>query len=473
MKNLIDAMRQKDTLTANGAVTHSTSLSECVNLFFLAGAARRMSESDIILLFSRAMSENTALAYQILFWARDCRGGAGEKRFFQVIAKYLSTHSDEDIRIDDWNSLAIFVQDFGSWKDVFVIESPDYNNLNYLSVQLEEHENANLLAKWFPRNGPWFVAMHKYLGKSPKAFRKYLVKKSSTVEQMICAGMTHSVDYSTVPSVAMNKYRNFFGKVDGARFNQFNQDVLDGKEKVNASVLFPHELYQAIEQGDDEKAVEAQWSSLTNYMEGSEERILPVCDVSGSMMGLPLEVCVSLGLYISERNEGIFRDAFITFSEHPKMCYVQGDTLAERMRNLSDASWGYNTNLEATFSVLLDRAKSESLPQSEMPTKLLIISDMEFDEGTVSGSTNLEMIKREYTAAGYEIPQLIFWNVAGRLGNVPSSAHETSVGLVSGFSPAILSTILQGEVTTPHQLMLDAVDTEKYRAVTSFLRSRV
>jgi hypothetical protein len=461
---LVNQTRQYNSLTNNGAVTHSTSLSTCLNMFFLAGASRRMSEEDIIHLFLNARVADRNLAYQILFWARDCRGGAGEKRFFKVIAKYCDKHLN-----DEWDSLAIHVPDFGSWKDLFVIESPNQNKLNFLSVQLKEHENANLLAKWFPRNGPWFVAMHKYLGKSPKAFRKYLVAKSNTVEQLVCSNRFEHIEYSKVPSMAMNKYRNLFGKKDGARFSSWVNDVLAGNAKANASVIFPHELYQAIKQGDDEKAVEAQWSSLPNYMEGSEERILPVCDVSGSMMGLPMDVCVSLGLYISERNEGIFRDAFITFSEHPEMCYVQGDTLAERMRNLSKASWGYNTNLEATFSLLLNTAKRESLSQLEMPTKILIISDMEFDEGTVSGSTNLDMIKREYAAAGYEIPQLIFWNVAGRIGNIPSSAHESNVGLVSGFSPAILTSILQGEVKTPYELMLTAVDTDKYRAVTSSL----
>ncbi len=479
MENLINATRQNNSLTANGAVTHSTSLSECLDLFFLAGATRRMCEEDIITLFEKAFIANRALAYQILFWARDCRGGAGEKRFFHVIAKYLSTHYDEEIRLDDWNSLAISIPDFGSWKDVFVIESPDENNLNYLWTQLEENENANLLAKWFPRKGPWFTAMVKYTSKysgmptGAKEFRKYLVNKSSTVEQMICAGMTHSVDYSTVPSIAMNKYRNFFGKVDGTRFNQFNQDVLDGKEKVNASVLFPHELYQAIEQGDDEKAVEAQWQALPNFMEGSTESILPVCDVSGSMQGLPMDVAVSLGLYISERNEGIFRDAFITFSENPEMQYVKGNTLAQRMNYLSNAEWGFNTNLEATFDLVLESAIRHELPESEMPTKLLIISDMEFDSACEHGSTNLESIRAKYKTSGYRMPELIFWNVNGRLNNVPASMKDSGIGLVSGFSPAILSTVLQGEVTTPHQLMMDAVDTDKYRAVTSFLRSRV
>jgi len=463
MNNLINATRQYDSLTSNGAVTHSTSLSACLDMFFLAGASRRMSEDEIISLFLRAYSDNNILACQILFWARDCRGGAGEKRFFQVIAKYMDKYHN-----DVWDTLAIHVPEYGSWKDLFVIESPDQNKLNFLAVQLEEHDHANLLAKWFPRKGEWFVAMHKYLSKSPKAFRKYLVAKSDTVEQKICAGELADIEYSKVPSVAMNKYRNLFSAKDTVRFNAFNQDVLDGKSKVNASVLFPHQLFQAVCNGEDTNAIQAQWQSLPNYMEGSSERILPVCDVSGSMMGLPMDVAVSLGLYISERNEGIFKDAFLTFSETPTMQYVQGKNLIQRFNSISHADWGMSTNLQATFDLVLNSAVREELPESEMPTKLLIISDMEFDYAC-DGQTNLDAIRTRYNEAGYVMPEIIFWNVNGRVGNVPASMKATRVGLVSGFSPAILTAILQGEVTTPQQLMMNAINSDRYKPVAQSL----
>ena len=458
--SLIDSTRQNDALTANGAVTHSTSLSACVDMFFLAGASRRMEEQSIITIFERARAENKILAYKILFWARDCRGGAGEKRFFQVIGKHLAEHYS-----DDWDSLAIHIEEYGYWKDLFVIETPSENTLNYLKHQLEEHPNANLLAKFFPRKGKWFVAMHKYLKMRPKLFRKYLVSKSETVENAMCSGEWSSIDYSRVPSVAMNLYRNAFGKHDGARFEQFNQDVLDGKDKVNASVLFPHLLYQAIQEGQNETAVEAQWKSLPDYMADSTERILPLCDVSGSMSGLPMDVSVSLGLYIAERNKGIFKDAFMTFSETPEMVYIQGATLAQKMRMIGRSSWGYNTDLQANFELILRSAVRDGISQDEMPTKLLIISDMEFDEASY-GRTNLDDIRAKYAASGYELPEIIFWNVNGRVGNVPAKCDEPGIGLVSGFSPAILTAILAGKSMSPADLMLEAVNGERYERIT-------
>lgn len=458
MSRLINATRQYDSLTANGAVTHSTSLNYCLDLFFLAGASRNMRESDIIIAFERARAQNKNLAYKILFWARDARGGAGEKRFFQIVMEHISKQYAYD-----YDQLAIYIPEFGYWKDVFKIERPTDNNLNWIATQLNESPNANLLAKWFPRKGKWFVAMHQYLKMTPKEFRKRLVSMTKVVETQMCANEWSEINYSQVPSVAMNKHRNAFFNRDGVRYAEYIADVKEGKQKINASVLFPHQLYQAIMNGQNTDAVEAQWDALPDYMADSTERIIPVCDVSGSMTGLPMDVSVSLGIYISERNRGIFKDAFLTFSESPEMNYLKG-SLSQRMRQLSNASWGYSTNLQATFDLILNSAMRDSLPESEMPTKLLIISDMEFDQAN-SGQTNLDAIKQKYSNAGYKMPEIVFWNVNGRVGNIPASMDESGIGLVSGFSPSILKSVLKGEIYSPQQLMLDTVDTARYSCI--------
>ena len=458
MKNLINATRQNDSLTGNGAVTHSTSLNYCLDMFFLAGASRNMSESDIITVFERARAENKILAYKILFWARDARGGAGEKRFFQVIMKHISKNY-----VYEYDQIAMHIPTFGYWKDVFMIETPNSENLLWLRDQLEESPYANLLAKWFPRKGKWFSAMHKQLKLTPKEFRKKLVSMTRVVETQMCANDWSEINYSQVPSVAMNKYRNAFFNRDGERYQEYIQDVHDGKSKINASVLFPHQLYQAVNRGENALAVEAQWNALSNYMENSTERIIPVCDVSGSMEGLPMDVSIALGIYISERNEGIFKDAFLTFSEKPSMNYLKG-SLVQKMNQLSRADWGMSTNLQATFDLILNSAVRESLPETEMPTKLLIISDMEFNEADIN-RTNLDVIREKYAQAGYVMPQIIFWNVNGRMGNVPANCKEQGIGLVSGFSPSILKSVLQGEVYSPEQLMLDTVECERYTCI--------
>lgn len=456
--NLVNVMRQEDVLTNNGMVTNSTSLNSNVDMFFLAGASRRMSEKDIVTLFERSIVENPLIAMKLLFWARDARGGAGERRFFNICSKVLNErylpYLEKNIK---------YIPEYGRWDDVF-----ELSEKLVLPLIKEGLDNQNgLLAKWLPRNHDAFAnKVRKYLGLSPKEYRKLIVGLSNTVEQKMCKKEWETITYPQVPSVAMNKYRKAFLRNDPTRFNEFISLVHEGKEEIKAGVLFPHQLYEAYLRNEDQKAVEAQWMNLIDYMAGSEERIIPVCDVSGSMSGLPMNVSVSLGVYISERNRSIFKDAFITFSGRPTMQYLKG-SLYQRLSQLNRAQWDMNTDLEAVYKLILDKAIQNRLSEDDMPTKILIISDMEFDSCIQNGSdTAIKMIERMYSTAGYKMPQVIFWNVNGRLGNVPTNFKHKGVGLVSGFSPSILKSILQGNVDTPESLMLKTVMSDRYQPIT-------
>jgi hypothetical protein len=460
MWTLIDSMRQYDSVTHKGAVTHSTSLNKCVDMFFLAGASRAMSESSILGVFKAAATEDPRTALKILFWARDCRGGAGEKRFFRTVMKHLKNEMDADT----FSQLIIQVPEIGSWKDVFEIDNPDTDTLNWIRHQFAESPNKGLLFKWFPRKGKWANAMRRYMKVTPKEFRKFLVEGTNVVETKMCRREWSSISYKSVPSVAMNLYRKSFHKNDDSRFKEYIQSVLSGREKINAGVLFPHLLFQAYVKGENRQSIQAQWNALPNYMEGSSERILPVCDVSGSMSGLPMDVSVALGCYISERNEGIFKDAFVTFSEKPVLNYLKGE-ITDRFMQLNHSDWGYTTNLHKVFELILDSAVRFAVPESGMPTKILVISDMEFDQATKNQKTNLDQIRQSYLSAGYELPEIVFWNVNGRQGNVPANVHDKNIGLVSGFSPAILKSILAGKIYGPVQLMMDTIDVERYSFV--------
>ncbi len=454
---LVNATRQEDMLTDNGMVTNSTSLNSNVDMFFLAGATRRWEEKDIETLFQKSIIENPTIALKTLFWARDVRGGAGERRFFRICSKFLNanyvTHLEHNLK---------HIPEYGRWDDVFVIDNDEI-----LPLIKEGLENENgLLAKWLPRKSEFGNKIRKYLGLTPKEYRKLIVGLSNTVEQAMCSKDWGSIEYTKVPSVAMNKYRKAFERNDETRFGQFIDDVTDGKAEIKAGAIFPHMLYEAAKRGETQKAVEAQWNALPDYMEG-DERVLPVCDVSGSMTGQPMSVSVSLGIYLSERNKGIFKDAFVTFSNRPTMQYLKG-SLYERIRQLERASWDMNTNLEAVFELLLTKAIKHNIPKKEMPTKILIISDMEFDSCIRNGEdTAISMIDKQYIDAGYERPEIIFWNVNGKLGNVPGSHTHKGVGLVSGFSPAIMKSVLEGKVDTPTSLMLRTVLSDRYSPITA------
>lgn len=462
--SLVNAVRQEDALTANGMVTNSTSLNSNVDMFFLAGASRNMSEKDIEVLFQKSIVENPEVALKLMFWARDARGGAGERRFFRICSKFLNNNYFKFMEKN-----AKYVPEYGRWDDIFELD--DSIALPLIKEGLN-NENG-LLGKWLPRQGDFANKVRKYLGLNPKEYRKLIVGLSNTVEQKMCAKDWDAITYPHVPSVAMNKYRKAFLKNDASRFNEFIGLVHEGKEEIKAGVLFPHQLYQAYKRREDKMAVEAQWMNLPDFMSDSNERIIPVCDVSGSMTSQlgtgnlsPMDVSVALGVYISERNKSIFKDAFITFSSTPTMQYLKG-SLYERLRQLETAQWNMSTNLEAVYKLILDKAVNAGLSEKDMPTKILIISDMEFNSAIHDGSeTAIKMINRMYSSHGYKMPQIVFWNVNGRLGNVPVNFKHEGVGLVSGFSPSILKSILNGSILSPEGLMLKTIMSERYQPIT-------
>ena len=325
----------------------------------------------------------------------------------------------------------------------------------------------NLLAKWLSRKkciirGKDFTKdLQKHLNLTPKEYRKLIVSNSNTLEQQMTKKEWSEINYSQVPSVASNKYRKAFYRNDEERYTKFIEKVTTGEEKINASAIFPYDLYRAYSRGDNTKSIDAQWSNLPNYMTDTNKQILPVCDVSGSMSGTPMDISVSLGVYLSERNRGIFKDAFITFSHKPVMQVLKGSTCS-RFAQLERADWEGNTDLNKVFELILNSAIRESLPESEMPNMLLIISDMEFDScGTL---TNYENIELKYSQAGYKIPEIIFWNVNSRSNNLPVSKNDKNVALISGASPSIVKSVLTGEIS-PIAVMNRTLNSERYDRV--------
>tara|TARA_Y100001938_G_scaffold144225_1_gene218421 strand:- start:375 stop:938 length:564 start_codon:yes stop_codon:yes gene_type:complete len=185
-----------------------------------------------------------------------------------------------------------------------------------------------------------------------------------------------------------------------------------------------------------------------------------------------MDVSTSLGLYISERNEGVFKNAFITFSAKPQLQLLEG-SLADRLNQLERADWGMNTDLPATIQLILEQALEHNIPESEMPTKILILSDMEFDQA-VNGQwdsvspwnpTAQEMIKERYEMAGYKMPEIVYWNIQSRQDNIPTRFDEMGTALVSGFSPSIMKTILSCQDMTPYKMMMETIGDARYDSI--------
>jgi hypothetical protein len=291
----------------------------------------------------------------------------------------------------------------------------------------------------------------------------------NVVEKAMCSKEWSVIDYSKVPSRAAFMYRKAFAKQDATRYAEYLSAVEKGEAKINASTLYPYDIVeQYLYKGArNDKTIDLQWEALPNYMEGKEFNGLVVADVSGSMYGRPMAVSISLAMYIAERNTAqVWKNKFLTFSEKPELQSIVGSTIGKRIDNLSRAAWGMNTDLIAVFKTVLDAGVKNDVPAEEMPSKLIIVSDMQFDQCCRSNKrTNFEQIQKLYRKAGYEMPQLVFWNVNAIGGNVPIQPHDTGTCLVSGCSPSILKSVLTDSVLTPVDTMNETVYTERYDAV--------
>lgn len=477
VSKLITVMQKNPVgFTENGAFTNVSTGDAVTNLFFVAGATRSRTDAQILDDVKAAWAVNPELTMRLLFWARDVLQGAGERRFFRVALKGLAQENAERIA-----PVVKLVPEYGRWDDLLTLFGTGLEDPALATIRAGLDAKNGLAAKWLPRQGADAARIRKALGlKEPKAFRRLLVELSKTVEQQMSANEWGDINYSHVPSIAAKKYRKAFLKHDETRYKEYILDVATRPEsgaKVNAKAIFPHDVVKAALKDDNSKEetmlLDAQWKALPDFLAGSDgkaRRILPVVDVSGSMFlalsPRPIEVSVSLGIYVAERNTGLFMDHFVTFSGNPELVKLRGSNIRERVQMLSKADWGMNTDLNKVFKLILRQAKQHDVPQAEMPQVVLIMSDMEFDAAS-GGQTPFEEIQSDYNRAGYAMPKVVFWNLAARskAGNFPVIRTEPHTALISGFSPSILKPLLAGEIPSPYDVMLEVLNAERYRQV--------
>ena len=460
---------KKDGLTHNGAVTRKTSGQKHLDLFAIIGAARN-SVSDAVKLFSKAYAEDKELALRIALWARDVRGGSGERKVFREIFRHLS-ENDPIIA----QKLTPFVPDYGRWDDV--IECVDINSYTFKVAAENLHkaiESGNsLAAKWTPRKGAIAVKLREIWNLSPKQYRKFLVSHTNVVETKMCYKQWDNIDFGKLPSLASLRYQKAFGKNAPTKYANYKQALVKGEAKINVSTLYPHDIITNIRYGTaDTQVLNAQWDNLPDYLGDRSGKVLCEVDVSSSMTWVtigggrtqPLDVACGLGMYVAERLKGPFKDLFMTFSTSPSFVKLQGNTVSERFNNMQRANVGGSTDIQAAFKLILDTALKHNVPASDMPETIIILSDMEFNICVSNGKnkTNFGGFKDQYENAGYKLPQIVFWNLNARADNNPVKYDENGTCMVSGYSPAILESILTGESFDPMKVMFKTVGKERY-----------
>lgn len=495
------------TKTENGAVALSSSGNKVLDLW--SGITRDSSDESLLKAINEAWIESPIYTLKCMFAKRDIRGecGQGERRIFTIFYRWLFVNF-KGVAINNIRHIS----EYGYWKDLLNIPSKDNPEIpivdaicKLFATQLKEDMTAmkdgrkcSLAAKWIPSVNsklakslsiPRRVCYGMMLEtKTPCSdLRKQVItplrKYIDIVEKKMCEGNWNQIVYSRVPSLAMTKYRNAFNRNDEDRFYEYIESVYNGDSKINTQALSPVDLMIAYNRKDSEdKVLEAQWRDMIKRgiydletREGSKGcYILPVCDVSGSMSGKPMAASIGLGAYISKVNQGFFKDLVITFSEDPKFVDLSKEESLFGIANIMTdcENVGYNTDIEKTFIVLLEMAKNNLVSREEMPDKILLISDMEFDEARgvqddIAPVTNLDSIRAMYKQQRYDMPQIIFWNVRST-STTPCRGKDKNVLYVGGYSKNIVTTLMTGSYPDPLSLMYSVLDSERYSRLKVF-----
>lgn len=484
------------TRTENGALTHKTTMDGLMDLFAMGAAYRSRTDEDVMLLFKNAFDENPVYALKCLFYIRDVRGGQGERRFFRVATKYLASYDTNAMRRN-----LQYVPEFGRWDDLFVfIGTPLENDaLNTIKHQLAldvQCKTPSLLGKWMPsentssqKTRKTAAKVRKFIGMTPKQYRKTLSVlriRINVLERLMSEGRWDEIEFDKIPSKAGLKYKNAFARHDIERMKRnpevktYEAFAKDIETKVNAKALYPYEVVaKALSachrpmDDTDRLMVNKYWENLQDYFNGKSFNGLAVVDTSASMTwrggeSCPLNVAISLGLYCAERANGPFANHYVSFSRTPRLIETNGVDFCDKVYRIYRTNLCENTNIEATFDMLLQTALNNGCGQDELPQNIIVISDMEFDQGTAymnrnNAKTLMENIREKWARHGYRMPHLIYWNVDARQNNIPEDMGCGLISYVSGMSPSIFEQILSGK--TGYDLMMEKLDSERYAVI--------
>lgn len=515
--------------TSNGAISLSSpditgESNGRIGLFFKS--VRGLNEQDLYSYMRKSADENIIDTFLLAFYIRDCRGGKGERDLGRKCLIWLFLNYTEE-----FNCVAHFIAEYGRWDDLIelwpsvldlrniknehdesystVLDEAKLNRIAELQIlfvkmfgdqlvtdreDMESGKPISICVKWAPtemdsydRKYGVVLTLSKVMGVTFKQYRKHyttpLRQYLKIVERYMCDRKWDEIEYSKVPSCAMKRLKKAFEKHSPEKFAQWKNKLQKGEVTVKAKQLFPHELIHEIRTKKmADQVCEAQWKVLEDEAKkiGYLADTLFVCDVSGSMdswsgdfkgvSACPKDVAIAISLLGANTVQGTFHNHIITFHDKPTFHLVRDESIFSRWLSLVRADWGGSTNLQATFELILNKAITYGLSQNDMPKRLFIISDMQFDIADRNISTNFQAIKAKYAAAGYVPPKIIFWNVCGSSKDYPVSVTDDGTALVSGFSCSILSSFINQKDFSPYTILRTVLDSERLTPIRQLLK---
>ena len=492
------------SVTENGALGYATTGKVLLDLNFAVSSLRNDSDERVEKQYAKAFYENKLLAIKWLFFAADVRGGMGERRFFRVCIRFLA-NTEPTLTV----KLLPFIAEYTRWDNLLVLlDTPVKSEVcNLLKEQLAsdvermgQGESISLCAKWMPsvnatstRSKTYAKVLTQAFGMKQKDYRKMLSSLRAylkLVEVDMSKNAWGSIDYASVPSRANLLYAEAFLRNDKQRRHAYLDKLEKGEEKINAGVLYPHDIVHKYTASAEtwmptakpfDTTLEELWKALPDYVQGQGNTIC-VADGSGSMTARVsgtkvtcLSVANALAIYFAERSSGPLKDRYITFSKTPQLVSLENcKSLHDKVAKALTYDEASNTNVEAVFDLILMSAIKHSMKQSDMPKNVLILSDMEFDaaanynykpNGAKESLNRLfEVVQERYKQHGYDLPRLIFWNLGSRTKTVPVRENRRGVAFVSGYSPTVIKMVLSGKLD-PFACLLEQLNTERYQPI--------
>lgn len=482
------------SITENGAMGYRTTDKELLDINFAVSSLRNEAPDQIKQRFAKTFFEDKLLAIKWLFFAGDVRGGLGERRLFRIGMEYLA-----DTETDLARKLLHLIPYYTRWDNIVtLLDTPLENDvvgiikqqLNADMQSMSANKDISLCAKWLPSANASSTETRRLakrlihnLGITERRYRKMLTSLRSyldVVEVKMSNREWSAINYPSVPSRANLIYNNAFLRNDEERRREYLAKLEKGETKINAGVLFPHDIVHKYTSGNwssmlnkYDAALEEMWKALPDYVEDNGNTIC-VADGSGSMTSTiggthvsALSVANALAIYFSERSSGQFKDKYITFSTRPKLVdFSKCNTLRDKIGTALAHSEVADTNIEAVFNLILQTAINSKMSQADMPTNVLVLSDMEFNSAVAGNPTKrlFDSIAARYAEHGYKLPRLVFWNIMSRTGTIPVKENDLGVALVSGFSPSIVKMVLSNS-TDPLECLLEQLNSERYAPV--------
>ncbi len=473
------------TRTENGAVALNTTGDARLDFFGTVGSLRGADKTRITRLFSEAFKEDPLFATRTAFYARDIRGGLGERQTFRTLLQFMAKFHPEALR-PNLDLIGVY----GRYDDMYCLIGTPLEEEMWAAMKrqfeedrlnLKEGNAVSLLAKWIKtadassentrRLG---ILTARKMGCSVYGFKRIvraMRRRIGVVETLMSAGRWDEIRYSAVPSRAMMIYRNAFMRHDGERYGAFLQKAVRGEEIIHSSTLFPYDIVERVMEMQwgrcritEDDALEAQWRQLPDYVEAGTNALV-IADTSGSMYGRPMATSIGLAVYFAERNTGPYHNMFMSFSGTSGIQMLKGETLAQKIQSMDMNDWANNTNLQAAFQHVLEIAVKNHVAREDMPRSLIVISDMEIDYCGDREWTFYEKMSRRFRKSGYQIPNIIFWNVASRHDVFHADRKRAGVQLVSGQSAAVFRQVMQCVGLTPVEAMEKIINSERYAAI--------